>query len=944
MPLQVLPISIEASADDAEWYNGTFNSTRTYNWIGKHVTASLGPWTGYRFPKPNIDPDSIVSVKIKASAGNTGLWDANIRVEPGHAPVWASSGANRPDTRYNAVTSTGQVRWQQTTTPTVNTTYESPDITALVKPALENLATGEYLGIIFGPHDSAATQMQQMLSRDFTTNTTLRPYLEITYEVPVKDETVNVGTVNVAASIPQDWTHTAKYFDAVQYTNGTALAAKDQSLNGSRRLNVWVPTGTAPVNGWPLAVWVHGGFFTGGSRSTIPRELVARLVRRGYAVAAVGYRLAQVIADGLQSTATGNEVSFPVGIHDVKIALRMFRLDREGPQLYNVNVNNLLLTGHSAGTSIVQMVGYTKNDSNEYIGMTPTPWPGNTRPAHVGRTTASTYTFDFHQNGESGINSFEVKGMFLFAGVTSLQRGTNSTFTPNADARQAISNGRRAYLSRTILGGMDTTVYGEIDVDKYLIGGGSSPGTPTLNEPYLAKAPTVPDFPIAFAHGTADILTTKAAAYDPFRDALLANGYISTEPTTNEINPDGLTYIEISGADHDQMEFSPLAVAKFFEWLDVIEPDTSTDALYEASIIDSVVSVPTAGVSASGSWTVPVGTISATATVPSVDVTATRSSILDAEFITVTSTVPAPTITAVRNVTVSLETVSVGSTVPSPSVSTGSSVNAVSVASVVDIPIPSITTTAEVAVPSVSASASVPTPGVIAGGSRTVPVGTVSSTAAVPAPAVTATKNVVVSVSTIEAIASTPAPTVTGTEGTITSIVVPAGIVSVAVTLPTPTVRVRAPLPPPTGSSVMTPLEFAQDVLNTAANELVDAPQTQYAQLGTQVVDCESLIVAATNVSESPNDTNCSSGQVTFVVTLARDCANVANRDGTTDVDALSTVNAVLERDGAALRAIADLYLEATDRSVAWTYEGGIAVTSMQMTVPIPCDEYMGMF
>lgn len=354
----------------------------------------------------------------------------------------------------------------------------------------------------------------------------------------------------------------------ISYTNGTALAAKDTTSSGLRTANYYAPVGTPPTGGWPVVLWIHGGFFTSGDKGTIPPGLIASAVSRGYAVVSADYRLVEIILSGFEYLANGNEASFPLNIHDIKVLINFLRLDQLGAKTYNVDVDNLILAGYSAGGSIAQFVAYSKGDTTTYEGLDSASW--DLRPAPVGRVNnTANYYFDFNQNGMSGLDDFTVKGLFMFAGATSLQLGVDATATPNADARFAIGNGRRAYISRSVVGsGVTMDTFGEIDVDKYL---SPASGTPVPSDPYLGRPQIVPDFPIGYVHGTGDVLVTKAAGYTPLESALITNGYVSGAPTLNVTSPDKLSYYEIPGLSHDDMQWHPLGIARFAEWLDATQ-------------------------------------------------------------------------------------------------------------------------------------------------------------------------------------------------------------------------------------------------------------------------------------------------------------------------------------------------------------------------------------
>jgi acetyl esterase/lipase len=79
-------------------------------------------------------------------------------------------------------------------------------------------------------------------------------------------------------------------------------------------LDLRVPSGSGP---FPVVVWIHGGAWWGGSRLRLPETIAAvgfhdRLLRRGYAVADVDYRLSR-------------EAVFPAQLEDVRAAIRWLR-------------------------------------------------------------------------------------------------------------------------------------------------------------------------------------------------------------------------------------------------------------------------------------------------------------------------------------------------------------------------------------------------------------------------------------------------------------------------------------------------------------------------------------------------------------------------------------------------------------------------------------------
>lgn len=110
----------------------------------------------------------------------------------------------------------------------------------------------------------------------------------------------------------------------------------------SLKLDLYRPDGAKNV---PLVVWVHGGAWRAGSKNSMPLQ---ELVRRGYAIASVDYRLSPV-------------AKFPAQIHDIKAAVRFVRA--EAGQ-YGYNADSIGIAGSSAGGHLVALMGVSNGNSS----------------------------------------------------------------------------------------------------------------------------------------------------------------------------------------------------------------------------------------------------------------------------------------------------------------------------------------------------------------------------------------------------------------------------------------------------------------------------------------------------------------------------------------------------------------------------------------------------
>lgn len=113
----------------------------------------------------------------------------------------------------------------------------------------------------------------------------------------------------------------------------TFARVQDQEL----KLDLLLPTQGRPVG---VIVWVHGGAWRAGSRSSVD---VAGLTKRGWAIASVDYRLSTV-------------ARFPAQVHDIKAAIRYVRA--HAAEL-GVPSSPFVVSGSSAGGHLAALVGVT---------------------------------------------------------------------------------------------------------------------------------------------------------------------------------------------------------------------------------------------------------------------------------------------------------------------------------------------------------------------------------------------------------------------------------------------------------------------------------------------------------------------------------------------------------------------------------------------------------
>jgi acetyl esterase/lipase len=96
----------------------------------------------------------------------------------------------------------------------------------------------------------------------------------------------------------------------------------------------------------PVVVWVHGGGWQNGTKDRCP---ALPLVKQGFAVASINYRLSQ-------------HAKFPAQIEDCKAAIRWLRANANK---YRLDSNHIGAWGASAGGHLVALLG-TTGDAKEF--------------------------------------------------------------------------------------------------------------------------------------------------------------------------------------------------------------------------------------------------------------------------------------------------------------------------------------------------------------------------------------------------------------------------------------------------------------------------------------------------------------------------------------------------------------------------------------------------
>ena len=129
--------------------------------------------------------------------------------------------------------------------------------------------------------------------------------------------------------------------------------------NQTLKMDIYLPNPT--IQAPPVVVWVYGGAWKRGQKENILQRnnrLLNALLKEGYAVAAISYRLS-------------HEAIFPAQIQDINDALQF--LWQHGSQ-YNIDSQRIALAGRSAGAHLAALATTSHSHQiSHFITSSPTP-------------------------------------------------------------------------------------------------------------------------------------------------------------------------------------------------------------------------------------------------------------------------------------------------------------------------------------------------------------------------------------------------------------------------------------------------------------------------------------------------------------------------------------------------------------------------------------------
>jgi acetyl esterase/lipase len=130
-------------------------------------------------------------------------------------------------------------------------------------------------------------------------------------------------------------------FANIEHITNKHLDITYAQASAFQTFDLYLPTGDAPADGWPLLIFVHGGAWMMCDKRDIQLNPPLRLLDDGIAVASINYRLS-------------SEAKFPAQIHDVKTAIRCIKARALE---FGISKERVALWGASAGAHLAALAG-----------------------------------------------------------------------------------------------------------------------------------------------------------------------------------------------------------------------------------------------------------------------------------------------------------------------------------------------------------------------------------------------------------------------------------------------------------------------------------------------------------------------------------------------------------------------------------------------------------
>ena len=163
-------------------------------------------------------------------------------------------------------------------------------------------------------------------------------------------------------------------FPTVNVTSNVVFGSAPDYLGNTQtlRMDIYQPAGDMSQER-PVIIFAHqGGFIIGSKTDAYMIKVCTQFAKLGYVTASIDYRLGFALT-GLRQPADTPQVAQAAirGMQDLRAAVRFFRADAAGANLYRASASRIAVGGSSAGAFAALEVGYLDKASEvpAYVGL-----------------------------------------------------------------------------------------------------------------------------------------------------------------------------------------------------------------------------------------------------------------------------------------------------------------------------------------------------------------------------------------------------------------------------------------------------------------------------------------------------------------------------------------------------------------------------------------------
>ena len=587
-------------------------------WFGHHYVTSIGRHMGwvFRIPAADMAGNTIDSVEFQLQTSHYGtshIFATHLRAR-GESTAFTFDATNNPKAVGDAIGGAGQF-WGQYTN--VYNAY-STDVTTIISTAISQ-ATDPGDGYLYvtlvGDGENSENANGRVCTMGDTHDSTHLPKLSMTFATNpdvTAPKVVLDSEADVITRLPYEG-HTINALAARSIVWNYGPLQRDLAY-------LWVPMGVAaPANGYPVAMYVHGGRFNAGgagvgvSENFLDKDWLEGNLNNGVAVCSVEYALSDEDPGSLAPADHDcNGATMPDPIKDIHQANA--KLQAGAGTSWDIDPTRVVISGHSAGAYLAMMAWMTHGDETDYVATENSnnysAVYNNAPPygRHGYRTAnyaanATIYQFNFRPWGDAAENAPNYcdntapyapnpfAGCFVYAPLWDIYEAQNTYFDgipypydPNRWAMRSL-HGRRCIANTSALS--KTGMLYESDPEGYCLATAYDGGTSLWETARGTGVERMPTGPMCITYSEDDGTIPAAVGYQGIKDFYTANsvGTVGVDRVMTNFDPvltpamvqlDGITIIKHDSTNQTVGHADVLRAAPpddFKTWIDEINSD-----------------------------------------------------------------------------------------------------------------------------------------------------------------------------------------------------------------------------------------------------------------------------------------------------------------------------------------------------------------------------------